>query len=177
MDVSKEPISGRRVALVPVDHKDWGQVFKVMVLNGYRAGQCLGHAGSGNPAHWGSETEAKAWLVSTGYMVAPLSLSNHDRWSIYQERSAQIGDAMIRWVEDAGAAYVTDIQAGSQVRGRQLLQWLSASRQREIHAVGVVDDAQGFWDRMEEEDLIKSQTEQDFMSFFGRGGVTMRPER
>jgi hypothetical protein len=173
-DAPKEPISGRRVALVPVDHKDWGQVFKVMVLNGYRAGQCLEHSGTTNPVEWGSEAEAKAWLVSTGYMVVPLSLSNHDRWSIYQERSAQIGDAMIRWVECSDACHVIDIQAGNEIRGRQLIQWLSTSRQREIHAVGVVEEAAGFWDAMEAEDLVKSQTDEDFMTYFGRG-VAMRP--
>lgn len=169
--------AGRLVALVPVDQEPQGVGYKVIVLNGYRAGACLCHGDTDIPVVWPSAASASEWLKETGFKEVPLSEGMHDQWSVYRERSAQIGDAMIRWVEDSGAAYVIDIQAGSLVRGRQLLQWLSVSRQREIHAVGVVDAAQGFWDRMEEGDLIKSQTDEDFMSFFGRSGTTMRPVR
>lgn len=95
------------------------------------------------------------------------AISRHGAWSLYEERSAQLGDGMIRWVESPDASYVIDIQAGRQTRGRQLLQWLATTVGHEIHAVGVVEDAECFWDRMEEDGLIKSQTEEDFMSFFG----------
>lgn len=107
-------------------------------------------------------------------------LSRHSAWSVYQERSAQIGDGMIRWVESPDASYVIDIQAGRQTRGRQLIQWLANTVGHEIHAVGVVEDAEGFWGRMEEDELIKSQTDEDFMSFFGlrsRPSATALQER
>lgn len=170
-------LGGRMVALAPVEHRHWGTVFKAMLLDGYRAGVCLQHNGVGDHISWKTAEAAREWLAGTGFVVAEVELQSHDRWSGYQERSAQIADGMIRWVEDASAAYVTDIQAGQRVRGRQLLQWLCASREREVHAVGVVEAEQGFWDKMEEEDLIQSQTDEDFMSFFGRAGQTMRSPR
>lgn len=166
---------GRQVVLVPVDQERLGIGYKAMALDGYRAGECLSHGDTAVPVIWQSAADASAWLKETGFVEVSLSEGFHDRWSIYQERSAQIGDAMIRWVEDSGACYVIDIQAGNQIRGRQLVQWLATSRAREINAVGVVEDAAGFWDVMEAEGLVNSQTDEDFMTYFGRGSATMRP--
>jgi len=102
----------------------------------------------------------------------PIEIESHDRWSIYQERSAQVGDGYLRWVEDPDSAYVIDIQAGPSHRGRALLEWLKQTTGKSLHAVGVVDDAQGFWDRMEEDGLVDGQSDEDFMSFFGRAPAT-----
>jgi hypothetical protein len=165
---------GRLAVLVPIEDSAKGVGYKAMLLNGPCAGSCISHGATATHVIWFAAAAASDWLRETGFKEVPVSEAFHDRWSIYQERSAQIGDAMIRWVEDSGAAYVIDIQSGAHVRGRQLVQWLSASRQREINAVGVIDAAKGFWDRMEEEDLVKTQTEQDFMSFFRRPGAQMR---
>lgn len=162
---------GRQVALVPVQQERFGIGYKAMQLNGYRTGRCVCHGDSEVPVIWQSEESASTWLADTGFVKVSLVEGFHDRWSIYQERSAQIGDAMIRWIEDSTACYVIDIQAGVHIRGRQLLQWLSTSREREINAVGVVDEASGFWDAMEVEGLVSSQTDQDFMSYFGRSGA------
>lgn len=94
-------------------------------------------------------------------------IQNHDRWSIYQERSAQVHDGYVRWVESVDTAYVTDIQAGPKTRGMALLEWLKRTTGKELYAVGVVDDAGPFWDKAEERNLITGQTDQGFMDFFG----------
>lgn len=95
-------------------------------------------------------------------------IENHDRWSIYQERSAQVHDGYVRWVESEDTAYVTDIQAGPKTRGMTLLDWLKCTTGKELYAVGVVYDAGPFWDKAEERNLVTGQTDQGFMSFFGR---------
>lgn len=110
---------------------------------------------------------ADAWVVAT--MHQEVQVQFHDRWSVYQEKSAQVGDGFIRWVEDKDAAYVTDIQAGQKIRGRALLSWLSGCAEKQLYAVGVVADAEEFWGRMEAVGLICGQYAEDFMTFFGRG--------
>ena len=94
-------------------------------------------------------------------------IQNHDRWSNYQERSAQVDDGYVRWVESEDTAYVTDIQAGPKTRGMVLLAWLKRTTGKELYAVGVVDDAGPFWDKAEERNMITGQTDQGFMDFFG----------
>lgn len=104
----------------------------------------------------------------------PIFAKRHDSWSIYQERSAQLGDGMARWVEDNTTAYVIDLQAGPRSRGRAMLEWLGQATGKDLYAVGVVEDAEGFWDRMEDDGLVSGQTDEGFMSFFGRGSSSSR---
>ncbi len=107
----------------------------------------------------------------------------HDRWGQYQEKSSQIGDGYIRWVEDPTTAYVTDIQAGPKTRGSSMLDWLKSTTKKDPYAVGVVDDSVGFWDKMLDAGKVSGQTDEDFMSFFGKstkpkyrnGGLVPRP--
>jgi hypothetical protein len=91
----------------------------------------------------------------------------HDTWSVYQEKSCRFGDAHVRWIEDGDTAYIIDLQAPRNTRGREVVRGLAQLTGRSIHAVGVVDDAAGFWDRMEEEGLISGQTDENFVDFFG----------
>lgn len=93
-------------------------------------------------------------------------IQNHNTWSTYQEKSVQLADGMVRWIDDADTAYVIDIQAGPKTRGRALLQWLKDTTGKQLQAVGVVEDARGFWDRMEEDELVAGQTDENFMDFF-----------
>lgn len=51
-----------------------------------------------------------------------VQINSHNKWSGYQERSAQLGDGMVRWVEDSSTAYITDIQAGPKSRGKAMLE-------------------------------------------------------
>ena len=94
-------------------------------------------------------------------------IRDHNRWSIYQERSAQVHDGYVRWVEDSQTVYLTDIQAGPVTRGMALLEWLTKITGKEVYAVGVVADAAQFWDIAEKRGAIAGQTNQDFMNFFG----------
>lgn len=96
-------------------------------------------------------------------------IQDHDKWSIYREKSAQVGAGFVRWVEDPTMAYVTDIQAGGQQSGTKLLEWLKETTDKSLYAVGVVEDAQEFWDKMEERGLVDGQSDVPFMEFFGRG--------
>lgn len=98
-----------------------------------------------------------------------VEVMDHDKWSIYQEHSAQLNDGFVRWVEDRDSIYITDIQAGPNTRGREILSWLKDSSSKELQALGVVDDAGEFWEKMEAEELIKGQIQEDFVSFFGLG--------
>lgn len=103
-------------------------------------------------------------------------IESHDRWSIYQERSAQLGDGMVRWVEDPDTAYVTDIQAGAKARGKAMLEWLAKDSGKALYAVGVVEDSAEFWDKMEDADLIQGQTDENFVDYFGLRRSVTRPE-
>lgn len=103
-------------------------------------------------------------------------IESHDRWSIYQERSAQLGDGMVRWVEDPDMAYVTDIQAGAKARGKAMLEWLAKDSGKALYAVGVVEDSAEFWDKMEDADLIQGQTDENFVDYFGLRRSVTRPE-
>lgn len=100
-------------------------------------------------------------------MVTAVAIETHDSWSIYQEKSAQLGDGFVRWIEDADTAYVIDLQAGPQTRGNAMLIWLAAFSSKEIHAIGVVEDAEEFWDLMEERGLISGQSDQGYLDYFG----------
>jgi len=103
-----------------------------------------------NQAVQAAKTADTAFSVKT---TDGAEIQNHDKWSIYQERSAQVGDGYVRWVEDPSTAYVTDLQAGQKTRGRELLQWLRDTTGKGLYAVGVVDEPSEFWDRMEEDSL------------------------
>lgn len=100
-------------------------------------------------------------------MVTAVAIETHDSWSIYQEKSAQLGDGFVRWIEDADTAYVIDLQAGPQTRGSTMLSWLAAISSKEIHAIGVVEDAEEFWDLMEERGLISGQSDRGYLDYFG----------
>lgn len=100
-------------------------------------------------------------------MKEGVHIRDHSSWPGYRERSAQLDDGYIRWIQDASVAYVTDIQSGRKTRGRALLQWLAAETGLELQAIGVVESAQEFWDRMEDEGVIHAQSDEDFMVFFG----------
>jgi hypothetical protein len=107
-------------------------------------------------------------LHQTAKVVAPAgAVRMHDAWSVYQEKSCRFGDAHVRWIEDGDTAYIIDLQAPRNTRGREVVRGLAQLTGRSIHAVGVVDDAAGFWDRMEEEGLISGQTDENFVDFFG----------
>lgn len=90
----------------------------------------------------------------------------HNAWGNYVERSAQVGDGHIRWIEDDSTCYIIDIQAPRTVRGKQLLEWLGNTTGKQLYAVGVVDDAAEFWDKMEDNGLITGQSSEDFVDFF-----------
>jgi hypothetical protein len=93
-------------------------------------------------------------------------IKQHSKWSVYTERSSQVGDGYVRWIEDSSTCYVIDIQAPRKTRGRSILEWLHRTTGKDLYAVGVVEDAEGFWDAMEEENIITGYTDEDFMKFF-----------
>lgn len=136
----------------------------------------IGNSGEFNPNEPNIlRSELRSDLIPSDAAKNPLDFAGNqviiedgDRWSVYRERSAQLGDGFIRWVEDADAVGITDIQSGPSARGRDMVRWLAAETGKELMAIGVVEDAAAFWDRMEEEDLISFQTAEDFMSFYGR---------
>ena len=106
-------------------------------------------------------------IDNNNFQKSEARIREHNRWSIYQERSAQVHDGYVRWVEDSHTAYLTDIQAGPVTRGMALLEWLAKTTRKELYVVGVVADAAQFWDIAEKRGTIAGQTSQDFMSFFG----------
>lgn len=108
------------------------------------------------------------------------TVETHNKWAGYVEKSTKFGDAYVRWVEDDTTASVIDIQAPGKTRGRAALAQLAQLTGKELYAVGVVDDSQAFWDRMEEDGVITGQTDENFVDYFGmrfsRTAITRTPE-
>lgn len=131
-----------------------------------------GNSGAFDP----NDADITRSVARTRFNGKDVTIESHDRWSIYQERSAQLGDGMVRWVEDPDMAYVTDIQAGAKARGKAMLEWLAKDSGKALYAVGVVEDSAEFWDKMEDADLIQGQTDENFVDYFGLRRSVTRPE-
>ena len=66
----KAGYSGVHVRLKPVKTES-GTRFEAEIRSGYRAGNVLCHAQTDAPVRWPSASEARNWLVETGYTVIP----------------------------------------------------------------------------------------------------------
>jgi hypothetical protein len=94
-----------------------------------------------------------------------------DKWSIYAHKRAHVGDGKISWVETNNTASIIDIHAGKKTRGHHLVKWLAKhTGGKEMDAVGVVPEAEGFWDKMESEGHITGWNDENWVHHFGLGG-------
>lgn len=74
-------------------------------------------------------------------------------WAMWPDDSEGDPAHLAFWRTKDGRIIVKGIMANARTRGREMLKWLSGHG-LPIHVVEVIPSAQGFWDRMMEDDLI-----------------------